>query len=168
MSKHKNRKNIVMKTVAAGILVISLLFVGGCGAAKDIGEHKETGGVDAANAQAKLLISENGAINESPVSSLEELIEQSEKPIFIDFWAEWCGPCKVAEPFVETLADEYSGKAHIVKVNVDEQQALASAFRIQSIPTFIVIDEGEITSSVMGYTDRMQDDLRSMIDERLR
>ena len=76
-------------------------------------------------------------------SNFEEVIS-SEKPVLVDFWAEWCGPCKMIGPVVEELASDYDGKAVVAKVNVDENPNVSAKFGIRSIPTLLVFKNGEI------------------------
>ncbi len=82
-------------------------------------------------------------------NNFEEIIS-TDKPILVDFWAEWCGPCKMIGPVVEELAGEYDGKAVIGKVNVDENIATSQKFGIRSIPTLLVIKNGEIVDKQVG------------------
>ena len=151
---------ILVAAVLVAGLVITILIVKG----PDWFGNDE---VEAIDAQAQMLVYEDGETVSRPVENLSDLIAEADGPIFIDFWAEWCGPCKLAAPFVESLAQEYEGNAQIVKVNIDEQPAIANAFQIQSIPTFMVIEEGEIKSAKMGYAEQLEPELRSMIDQRL-
>jgi len=82
-------------------------------------------------------------------SNFEEIIK-SETPVLVDFWAEWCGPCKMIGPVVEELAGEYDGKAVVGKVNVDENPNVSAKFGIRSIPTLLVFKGGEIVDKQIG------------------
>ena len=86
-------------------------------------------------------------INES---NYENEVIRSDIPVMIDFYAEWCGPCRMMSPIVEQFADEYSGKVKIGKVNVDEERSLALRFGIQSIPSFVFIKDGKVIDAVTG------------------
>jgi|TARA_B110000438_G_scaffold301521_1_gene356629 thioredoxin 1 len=82
-------------------------------------------------------------------SNFEEIIN-SEKPVLVDFWAEWCGPCKMIGPLVEELANEFEGKAIIGKVDVDANPEVSAKFGIRSIPTLLVFKGGEIVDKQVG------------------
>ena len=75
---------------------------------------------------------------------------KSTTPILVDFWAEWCGPCKAIGPTLDELANEYAGKAKIGKVNVDEQQDLAAKYNVRSIPTLLFIKNGDVVEQAVG------------------
>ncbi len=97
-------------------------------------------------------------------SNLDEILA-TDKPVLVDFWAEWCGPCKMIGPVVEELAGEYDGKAVIGKVNVDENPATATKYGIRSIPTLLVIKGGEIVDKQVGAVPKAV--LASKIDAQL-
>src|SRR5881396_3688295 len=82
--------------------------------------------------------------------SFEEEVLQSDKPVIIDFWAEWCGPCHAVAPVLDRIVDESNGELRLVKVNIDEQPALAQRFGVQSIPTMILFKDGEPAAAAIG------------------
>ena len=90
---------------------------------------------------------------------------ESDVPVFVDFWAEWCGPCRMVGPVVEELADDYAGKVKFVKVNVDEVNELASKYNVFSIPTLILFNKGEIISQQVGAASK--ESYKNMIDRAL-
>ena len=83
-------------------------------------------------------------------ANFDELVKNSDKPVLVDFWAEWCGPCKMIGPLVEELASEYEGRAVIGKVNVDENPNISMEFGIRSIPTLLVFKGGAIVDRHVG------------------
>ncbi len=82
--------------------------------------------------------------------NFSEKVLQSSSPVLVDFWAEWCGPCKMIAPLLDELADEYNGKIKIGKVNVDEQQSLAAQYGIRAIPTLLIFNKGQIAEQMVG------------------
>lgn len=75
--------------------------------------------------------------------SFNELINDPEMPVLVDFYADWCGPCKTMNPVIQQVAGEFSGKLKVLKVNVDTNQAAASQYRVQGVPTFILFSQGK-------------------------
>jgi thioredoxin 1 len=86
--------------------------------------------------------------------NFDEIVLKSDKPVLVDFWAEWCGPCRMVGPVVEELAKDYDGKAVVGKVNVDEFGDIAGKFMIRNIPTLLVFKNGEIVDKQVGATSK--------------
>ncbi len=86
--------------------------------------------------------------------NFEQEVLQSDKPVLVDFWATWCGPCQMLGPIIEQIATEKEGVIKVGKVNVDEQQELAAQFGIMSIPTLLVFKDGKVANQGVGFMDK--------------
>jgi thioredoxin 1 len=83
-------------------------------------------------------------------ANFDQSVLKSSVPVLVDFWAEWCGPCRMIAPLLEQIAKDHPGKVVVGKVNVDQEQALAAKYGIQSIPAFFIFKNGEITDQFIG------------------
>ncbi|MSU61518.1 MAG: thioredoxin [Pedosphaera sp.] len=90
-------------------------------------------------------------------------VASSQVPVLVDFWAEWCGPCKMIAPVLDELASEFDSKVKIGKVNIDEHQGLAAKYGVRAIPTLLIFKGGEVIDQVVGMKSKR--DLKSMLDK---
>jgi thioredoxin 1 len=95
-------------------------------------------------------------IIEGTDDSFQKEVLDSEVPVLVDFWAPWCGPCKMLAPTLEEISEENSGKIKIVKINVDDNQKMAAKFGIKSIPTMIIFNKGELKNQIVGSLPKQE------------
>ena len=94
--------------------------------------------------------------------NFKQEVLQCAQPFLLDFWAEWCGPCKMLAPILDELADEYEGRVRIGKINIDEHQELAAQYGIRSIPTLLLFQQGQVAEQLVGL--RSKRDLKVAFD----
>ena len=99
-------------------------------------------------------------------SNFEQQVLQSKSPVLVDFWAQWCGPCRMVAPVVEELAKEYEGRISFAKVDVDQNPKTASSYSIMSIPTLIIFKDGKPFSHIVGF--RPKEELKRSLDDALK
>jgi thioredoxin 1 len=104
-----------------------------------------------------------GNLKEVNESNFESEVINGDKPTLVDFWAEWCGPCKALGPVLEEIADEIGEKARIVKVNVDNAQGLAQKYGIKGIPTLLFFKDGEVKTTLVG--NQPKDEILKSLEE---
>jgi thioredoxin 1 len=98
-------------------------------------------------------------------ANFEQTVNQSTRPILVDFWAEWCGPCRRLAPTVDELATDYDGRVVVAKMNVDENPATPMRFSIRGIPTLLLFKGGQIVEQIVGLADKAS--LKRMIDKHV-
>lgn len=98
-------------------------------------------------------------------NSFQADVLENDLPVLVDFWAPWCGPCRMVAPVVDELAEEYDGKVAFYKLNTDENPGVATTYGIRSIPTLLVFKDGEVSGQIVGF--RPKGDLAKRLDEAL-
>ncbi len=106
-----------------------------------------------------------GTVIELTDATFDKTVHDSDVPVLVDFWAPWCGPCKMIGPIVEEIADEYADKAIVCKLNTDDARDSAMEFGISAIPTLILFKDGQVQKKWVGLTSKK--DLAAAIDEQL-
>jgi thioredoxin 1 len=101
--------------------------------------------------------------------SFDELIHIPDRPVLVDFWAAWCGPCRMVSPIIAQIAKEFSGRIITVKVNIDEKQHIAAKYQIASIPTIMMFWKGEVIMRIMGAQsfDQIKEQISSVLKNKM-
>lgn len=110
-------------------------------------------------------MAENHTVKEVNDNEFQQQVLQSEAPVVVDFWAPWCGPCRIVSPVVEELNKEYNGAVRFVKVNTDDNEQSAMEFGIQVLPTLVIFKEGREVNRLIGFSPKEQ--LKRQIDRSL-
>ena len=93
-------------------------------------------------------------VSEVNEDNFAQIVLQSKTPVLVDFWAEWCGPCRTLAPIVEAVAEQYEGAARLVKLNVDDNPSVVQRYRVQAIPTLILFQDGEEKDRIVGAVSK--------------
>jgi thioredoxin 1 len=107
----------------------------------------------------------SGKIKHVTETTFTDEVLHSSTPVLVDYWAEWCGPCKMIAPALDDSAQSYAGRLHVAKVNVDENQALAARYQVRGIPTLMLFKEGKVVATKIGAVSKSQ--LAAFIDANL-
>ena len=107
----------------------------------------------------------SGNIHELTDQSFDTDVVQADIPVLIDFWADWCGPCKASAPTIEEIAGDYAGKVKVGKLNVDQNQNTAMQYGVRSIPTLLIMKSGEVVSQIVGAVPK--ENITKALDEIL-
>lgn len=98
-------------------------------------------------------------------ANFKDYVSTTQSPVLVDFWADWCGPCKMIAPVIEEIAGEYQGKVQVAKVNVDQNRAIPAEFKISSIPTLVMFKGGSEVERFVGF--RTKKELKSILDKHV-
>lgn len=104
-------------------------------------------------------------INEIKDTNFDETIKNSSEPVVVDFWASWCGPCKMLAPIIDEISGELGDKAKFFKLNVDENPVTSTQYKIASIPTVMILKNGEVVDTLVGF--RPKDAIKSAIEKHV-
>ena len=101
-------------------------------------------------------------VHEFTTDNFDQEVLQATEPVLVDFWAEWCGPCKLLAPIIDKIAKDYSGKVKVGKVDLDSSREIASRYRIEAIPTVILFRDGQVSQKLVGF--KQERDFKAMLD----
>ncbi len=107
----------------------------------------------------------NDTVIHATDADFDDAVLQSEEPVLVDFWAQWCGPCKMIAPALDQLAAEYAGKAKVVKIDIDQNRSTAMKYHVRSIPMLLLFKGGQVQATQIGAVGKAQ--LSQMIDKAL-
>jgi thioredoxin 1 len=168
MGEYSTRLYIILAVVAFIIVAVVLGLLIGFGLHRPQATTVSDGttGVTGDTPVVELVVVD-GKVVHQPVDDFQQYLSSASGPVFVDFWATWCGPCTSAAPFVEALAIEFSGKAHVLKVDVDRADELVQKYKASSIPLFMVFKNGQIKNSMVGYASSIEDEIHNMLQEQV-
>ena len=167
MFKTRTAQIIALVVIAALVVLVAAVLVNG-GLSGLFGGGSKGGASKSAESVYELVAAPGSSSpKHQPISDFSAWIKTTDKPILVDFWADWCAPCRAAAPFIESLATEFAGQAHIVKIDVDEESALARAYNATSIPLFVIIKNGKVVNSMAGYSSARDDQIRNALKQQI-
>ena len=149
--------------IAIAIPLVTVFFVT-MNSKKDQAEANES----RKRVEAEVVEPEKHFSVEITAENFDELVTQSDKPVVLDFWAPWCGPCMMLGPHVEDIAEEYEGLAIVGKINTDENKELGIKFQAASIPLVLVLKDGEVVKKFEGFDPKTPNAIRKAVDKLLR
>lgn len=156
----------IVIVAAASVMNGGLAGIFGGSSSKSSGS--KSSGSKSADSVYELVAATGGAApTHQPIADFSAWIKTTDKPILVDFWADWCAPCRAAAPFIESLATEFAGQVHIVKIDVDQETALAQTYKATSIPLFVIIKNGKVVNSLAGYASSRDDQIRSALKAQI-
>ena len=167
MFKTRTAQVIALVAIAALVVLVAAVLVNGGLSGLFGGDSKGGASKSAESVYELVAASGSSSPKHQPISDFSAWIKTTDKPILVDFWADWCAPCRAAAPFIESLATEFAGQAHIVKIDVDEESALARAYNATSIPLFVIIKNGKVVNSMAGYSSARDDQIRNALKQQI-
>lgn len=166
-SSSLSARDEVMRHVPLLSCLLAVLLLAGCNSAPSTeSETDSQTDTSVSSTESDQAGSEHsGEVVHADAATFEATVLQSDQPVLVDFWAEWCGPCLALAPVIDEIAKEYGGKARVVKVDVDNAQELAQQYQVEAIPTMIVFRDGQEFKRVVGNVPKGE--ITSAIDSAL-